>query len=381
MVTLKDSLKVVAVMILAFCAVFISTIFVNFPLDLKGIAHLITDPQVQIIYDAQMTMSGIITACAGGILGAVTLIVLIFAIGRFIDENSANMGVLKALGYSENKIAIGFGKFGLGVLISCVTGYIAAFFFSPLFYSSLIGNELPKVVFTFHIETVLILIVAPALLFSLLSIFYAKLCLRKKPLELINGVKKVKINKLTKKLQIKNSGRPFLKDLKRTILFNNFVLIFFVGFAAFGFSAQIQMAFSMRELTPDYLMTVTLIVIGTILGMVTLLIALTFVINANSKYIALLKAYGYSVKECKKAMFGGYRIISYIGFAIGTGYQFFLVKMLASIFAASYEIPDIKFNFIGLAVTLAAFIALYELIMLFYNRRIGKIPLREIMQT
>lgn len=368
-------------MILAFCAVFISTIFINFPLDLKGIAHLIEDPQIKIIYDAQIIMSGVITACAGGILGAVTLIVLIFAIGRFIDENSANMGVLKALGYSENRIALGFSKFGLSILISSILAYITAYFFSPLFYSSLSGNELPKVIFHFHIETVIILIIMPALLFSALSVLYAKLRLRKKSLELINGFKKIKINKLTKKLQNKSSEGTFLKELKRTILFSNLVLIFFVAFAAFGFSAQIQMAFSMRDLTPDYLMTVTLIVIGSILGAVTLLIALTFVINANKKYLALLKAYGYSEKECKEAMFGGYRIVSYIGFAIGTGYQFFLVKMIASIFAKSYEIPDIKFNFLGFVITLAVFIIAYELIMLLYKRRISKISLREIMQA
>lgn len=385
MVNSKEALKLVAVMILTFCAVFISTIFVNYPIDLKEIKYLITDPQIKVLYDAQMTMSSVITACAGGVLGAVTLLVLIFAIGRFIDENSANMGIMKALGFSEIRIAIRFYKFGLSVLLSSVIAYFAAFLFSPLFYESLwsgdFAMELPRLAFGFHIETVLVLIVAPTVFFSLLSVLYARLRLRKRPLDLINGARKVKVSTLTQRLQSKGSQRTFLKELKRTMLFSNLLLVFFVGFAGFGFSAQIQMAFSMRGLTPDYLMTVTLIVIGATLGAVTLLISLTFVINANKKYIAMLKGYGYTETECCRATFGGYRLVAYIGFAVGTGYQFFLVKTIASIFESTYEMPEVTFNFVGFFATIAAFALFYEAIMFLYKRRINKISLREIMQA
>lgn len=384
MVNIKDSLKHIGVIILTFCAVFISTIFINFPLDLKMIAHLITDPQIQELYDAQIVMSGIIVACAGGVLGTVTLLVLIFAIGKFINGNSAYMGVLKALGYSDSKIALEYSKFGLSVLVSSVLAYVCGYLFSPLFYKSLSGGAFPaELTFGFHIETILILIVAPTIFFSVMSVLYAKQRLRKKPLDLINGTKKVKINKLTQRLQLQNKSgdNSFVKDLKRTMLYSNLLLIFFVGFAGFGFSAQIQMAFSMRELTPDYLMTVTLIIIGAILGAVTLIIALTFVINSNIKYIAMLKAYGYTDNECNNAMFGGYRIVAYIGFCIGTGYQYMLVKMLVSIFENSYEMPEITFNFLGFFITLAVFALAYEIIMLLYKKRISEIPLREIMQA
>lgn len=379
MVGIKDIKRLLSVVILTVCAVSVCTVFLNFRYDLIANADLITDPRLKTLYDAQIMMSGIIIACAGGVLGAVTLIVLLFSIQRFISENSANMGVLKALGYSGNKIALSFSKFGLSVLVGTIIGYFGGYLLSLLIYKSLSSELVENLKFGLHLETILALIVVPSLLFTAISILVAMIKLRKSPLGLIHGYRKEKVNGIVKRSQQKGSTRPFLKEIKRTMLLNNLLLIFFVGFAAFGFSAQIQMAFSMRKITPDYTMSVMLLVIGFILGAVTLLLAFSFLFNANSKYLALLKAYGYTDKESTNALFGGYRIVSYIGFLIGTGYQFFLVKMLVAVFAASYEIPEITFNFVGFAITLVVFVTLYELLMFFYKRKVNSVPLKEIM--
>jgi|AGTN01.1.fsa_nt_gi Predicted permease. len=347
MVNWKAPLKLISVIILTFGAVFICTIFLNYSIDLKGVAHLFDDPQTKIIYEAQLTQSKVIMATAGGILGAVTLLVLIFSIGQFINESSAELGVLKALGYSENRIAFDFAKFGLSVFIASGSAYFAAVAASPVFYNYLSGNEFPALKFGLNIQTPLILIIAPTVLFSVFSVFYAVLRLRKTPLDLIIGAKKIKVNKLTQWLQAKERVSPFLIELKRNILFGNLILIFFVGFAAFGFGAQIQMAFTMKSIQDGWLMPVVFIAFGIIMGLVTLLLALTFVINKNKKYLAMLKAYGYTDGECNKAIFGGYRVVTYIGFAMGTVYQFFLIKSMASLFAGAFDIPEVRFSLLG----------------------------------
>jgi predicted lysophospholipase L1 biosynthesis ABC-type transport system permease subunit len=124
-------------------------------------------------------------------------------------------------------------------------------------------------------------------------------------------------------------------------------------------------------------MTSTFIISGLIVGSVTLLLALTFVINKNRKYIAMLKAYGYTEKECGRAMFGGYRIITYIGFVIGTIYQFLFI---AFIIARAFDNATVNFDVIGFCVALSVFIIVYEFIIHFYKHRIAGINLNEIMQ-
>jgi len=75
-----------------------------------------------------------------------------------------------------------------------------------------------------------------------------------------------------------------------------------------------------QQLMENMIMMSTFVIAGHISGSVTLLLALTFIVSKNKKYLAILKAYGYTDGECTKAIFGGYRIVTYIGFAIGTVY-------------------------------------------------------------
>ncbi len=381
MVTLKSAFKLISVIIITVVVVFICTTFINYPLDLREIEYLITSTEMQEAFiGAQVELADVIIAATVGLFGSIAALILMFSIRQFINQNSAEFGILKALGYSENRIALDFSKFGISVLAGSAFGYILAYLASPAFYGMLASDyELPaKVVFCFRYQVFLVVIVAPALFFSLLAVLYARLRLRKKALDLMNGASEIRINKLTQRLQTKGSKFTFLEELKRTMLSNNLILILFMGFAAFVFAAQVQTAFTVRQLLDNMLMTSTFIISGLIVGSVTLLLALTFLIGKNKKYIAMLKAYGYTGSECGKALFGGYRIVTYIGFLIGTVYQFLFI---AFIIARAFDNVTVKFDVFGFFITLSVFIVAYELIILLYKRRIAKIPLREIMQA
>lgn len=380
MIKLQQSLKMFSVVILCFGAVFICTLFMNYGLDLKSIESETMESATRAIYEGQKTMSSIIVACAGGIMGTIALIVLGFSVSRYINENQSNMGVLKALGYSNLKIGVGFLKFGLSVLCGTLLGCAAGYAFSPIVYNIFNNGELPDVALSFHLSVVIYLVIVPSLLFSLVAFIYSLLKLRKPPLDMIREVQKTRTNKISAKLQSKKNEKPFLQNLKRTILFNNLILILFVGIAGFGFSAQIQIAFLMREVNMDITFSIINLGVGAILGLVTLLLSLSYVLNSNYKYISLLKAYGYTEKECSHAMFGGYRIVSYVGFAIGTIYQFFFMRFMISLFAGAYDI-DLEFNVGGFFITLIAFIMSYEVIMFFYKRKLNQISFKELMQS
>jgi ABC-type lipoprotein release transport system permease subunit len=117
------------------------------------------DEAAQSLFEAQKSMSSITVTAAGGVMGAITLIVLLFIVNRFIYENQSNMGVLKAMGYPAFKIAVSFLKFGLVVLFGCLIGYAAGMAFSPVVYGVFNDGALPDVIFTFHFEVLIYLII------------------------------------------------------------------------------------------------------------------------------------------------------------------------------------------------------------------------------
>lgn len=89
---------------------------------------------------------------------------LLFYIKHYIDTHKKELGILKALGYSNIKIAKSFWVFGISIFIGTVTGYAGAFLIMPWFYA--LQNEdkmLPEITINFH----------PSILFYL---WYCRLC-------------------------------------------------------------------------------------------------------------------------------------------------------------------------------------------------------------
>lgn len=93
-----------------------------------------------------------------------------------------------------------------------------------------------------------------------------------------------------------------------------------------------------------------------------------------------MRVFGYSQKECCRAILGGYRPMSYIGFAIGTVYQYGLLRLTVDIIFKDFEdIPAYEFDFPVMIISLVVFIAIYEILMYVYSEKIKKISIKEIM--
>lgn len=72
--------------------------------------------------------------------------------------------------------------------------------------------------------------------------------------------------------------------------------------------------------------------------------------------------------------------MSYIGFAIGTVYQYALLRIMVDIvFKGIKGVPAYAFDFPVMLISLAAFIAIYEIVMYTYSVKIRKISIKEIM--
>lgn len=177
----------------------------------------------------------------------------------------------------------------------------------------------------------------------------------------------------------KRSQRPFLEDLKKNTLRSKKVLIFFIFFASFCFSAMTQMSFSMKDLSSE-MMGIMMLLIGLVLAFTTLFLAVTTVINGNRKTIAMMRVFGYSQRECSRAILGVYRPCSYLGFALGTVYQYALLRVMVDIVFRDVEgVPVYTFDFPMMFLSLAVFIVVYETVMYFYSERIKRISVKEIM--
>lgn len=375
-VGIKDVLKLVGISIVVCCAVFVCTLFLNYNLDIVGIEDEIVSAQGMIMYEAQIAMGKVVVAVSGGCLALTSVVLIIFYVKNYIDTHGKELGILKALGYSRLKVARNFWVFGLSVLAGSVVGYLGAWLYLPSFYN--VQNAeglLPEFSPQLHLWLALCLTVAPTLFFALLSVFYAFLKLKKPPLDLLKEIQVYKV----KKFKREKEALPFLKDLKRNTLSGRKILVFFVAFSAFCFSAMTQMSMSMRELASEDFAWM-MIIIGLVLAFMSLLLSLTSVIKANTKTHAMMKVFGYSQKECAGAILSGYRPFSYLGFAVGTVYQYVLLKIVVEfVFAELDAMPEYNFDFKALIISFIAFVIVYELIMYIYSLKLSKLSVKSVM--
>lgn len=378
-VGIKDAAKFIGISIISCCAVLVCTMFLNFNMDIVGIKEDIVSEQVMIFYEAQVSTAKVVSMVSGGCLLITSLIMLIFYIKHYIDIHKKELGVLKALGYSNLQIAKSFWVFGISVLVGTVLGFCGAFLLMPSFYT--VQNEdniLPEISVHFHPILLLCLVVVPTVIFSILAVCYACYKLKKPVLTLLKENLQVstKVHKIKSE---KNADCLFIDDLKKNILKSKKTLVFFIVFASFCFSAMTQMSASMKDLA-SVMMGAMTILIGLVLACTTLFLAITTVINGNTKTIAMMRVFGYSQKECCKALLGGYRPLAYIGFAIGTVYQYLLLRIMVDIVFKDMDgVPVYKFDFPVMLISFAVFIVLYEIVMYVYSEKIKNISVKEIM--
>ena len=379
LIGIKNASKLIGISIISCCAVLVCTMFLNFYLDIQSIKSEITSELSMIFYHAQVSTAKVVCLVSGGCLLITSVVMLMFYIKHYIDTHKKELGILKALGYSNLKVAKNFWVFGISALIGTAIGFGGAFLLMPRFYA--LQNEdnmLPETAIHFHPAIFLYFVILPTVGFSLLAIGYAWYQLKSPVLFLLkNDVpSSIRTKKFKEDQSIKGS---FISDLKRTTLRSRKSLTFFMIFASFCFSAMTQMSFSMKDLSSK-MMAAMMLVIGLTLAFTTLFLAVTTVIKGNTKTIAMMRVFGYSQKECCKAILGGYRPMSYIGFVIGTVYQYALLRIMVDIIFRDVEsVPDYQFDVPVMLISLAAFIIIYEILMFAYSGKIKKISIKEIM--
>ena len=296
---------------------------------------------------------------------------------------------MKAIGYGSWKIAVHFWVFGVSVFLGAAAGFGGAFLLMPWFYA--LQNKdhfLPEVLLHFHPEVFALLVILPTAAFSALAICYAGIKLKQPVMLLLKENFRTREGKNRKaagmagkriKEKTQKAEGTFVENLKRSTLRSKKTLVFFIVFASFCFSSMTQMSFSMKDLSSE-MMGAMMLLIGLTLACVTLLLAITTVIRGNTRTIAMMQVFGYSQKECSQALLGGYRPVSYIGFALGTIYQYGLLKVMVDVVFRDVEgVPVYEFDVPVMLVSLVTFAISYEAVMYYYTEKIRGISMKEIM--
>lgn len=374
-ISFKSALKLVGIAIVCFCAVFVCTFFLNFYLDILPLRDEVAEPMMP-LYDAQLATAKMCCAVTGGVLTLIAAIMVVFYVRLYVDEHSKELGTLKALGYSANRLALSFAVFGLSAFVGCALGYGLGHAFMPSVYKWLTIDGL-TVEIHYHVSLLFALVVAPTSLFAVISYVCAYVKLQKPALAILKGEhKQRKAN--TRNGKEKNNG-SFLKEISLKTISDNKLLTFFVTFSCFCFSAMVQMGASMEELV-DGTMGWLILVIGLVLAVTSIFMALTSLIKNTSKSIAMMKTFGYSLSQCVTSVFIGFVPFALLGFAIGTAYQYGLLQLMVNvIFKNVGEVPDYTFNVNAMLITLAAFTVCYTAVTAIYVAKINKVSVKEIM--
>lgn len=381
-VGIKDAAKLIGISIIACCAILVCTMFINFYYDILLIEDKITSDAELLFYNVQITTAKIVCSVSGGVLLATSVVMLLFYIKYYIDTHKKELGILKALGYSNLKIAKNFWVFGTSIFIGTLLGFCLAFLIMPAFYEQQNKDKiLPEITIHFHPSVFFFLVLLPTAAFAVIAILYAFFELHKPVLFLLKEnlqISRAKRKPLSLKKTVEKDC-PFLDGLRKTTLKSKKSLVFFTVFASFCYSAMTQMAASMEDLA-SAMMGIMILIIGIILACTTLFLSITTVIKGNTKTIAMMQVFGYSHKECCAALLGGYRPLSYIGFILGTVYQYALLRIMVEIVFRDIEnVPVYKFDFPVMLLSLFSFLVIYEFVMYCYSKKIRKISIKEIM--
>lgn len=377
-ISFKDAVKFFGISIVVCCAAFVCNMFLNYDADLRSIEPLIEAGAQRTLYDALIMNDIVVCAVSGGCLILTSVVMLIFYIGQYIEANSPKFGILKALGYGNFKIALPYALFGLSVLLGAAVGVGLSWAVIPTFYAAQnADHSFVEVPLKFHAAIPILIIALPTVIFGALSVLIALAKLKMPALALIKGnVRKEKAVKIKER----ESGRSFLSQLSLNVLNERKSLAFFIAFGSFCFSAMIQMSASMPTYTKNEMMGTMMLIIGLVLAGVSLYLAMSTVINCNKKKLAMLKIMGYKLSESGVAVLGLYRIPAYIGFAVGSAYQYgLLAVMINVVFTGVDNVPAYSFDWKVFGICLAAFAVVYELLTLIYTLLIGRTNIKSVM--
>ena len=195
-IRLKDTAKLFGITIIACCAVFVCTLFLSYNIDLAAIKDEIVTEAGTEMYNAQVLMGRVIAAVSGGCLIATSVVMLLFYVKNYISTHGKELGILKALGYSNIKIARHF----LGIRAFGICRMRRGICYGLSLPSDILSKTapnlqtlIPALKVQFHPLLTFALVGAPTIAFAVISVLFAYLKLKSPVLDLLRERQNVKV--------------------------------------------------------------------------------------------------------------------------------------------------------------------------------------------
>ena len=187
---------------------------------------------------------------------------------------------------------------------------------------------LPEIAIHFHWQLLLAFVVLPTAFFMLIAVGYARRQLQTPALRLLK--KSPTPIKVKRKKRSPKKEKDFLTELSSSLIWGRKSILFFVVFGSMCFAAMVQLSFGLRDYTDDIIQTM-MIMIGLILSFSILFLSLGDCRIRSRETLALMKAFGYTDRECQGHILSPYRFWAYLGFVLGTAYQYAIMEILIGV--------------------------------------------------
>ena len=185
--------------------------------------------------------------------------------------------------------------------------------------------------------------------------------------------------KVKRRKRASKKEKSFLKELSSSLIWGRKSILFFVVFGSMCFAAMVQLSFGLRDYTDDIIQTM-MIMIGLILSFSILFLSLGIVVSESRETLALMKAFGYTDRECQSHILAPYRFWAYLGFALGTAYQYGIMEILIGVIKDTVpEKIEHNFDWNVCFWTLLGFAVVYESLFYLSNRKLKKQTIKEVL--
>lgn len=186
------------------------------------------------------------------IFSAITCLMVALLILGMIDAEMSQLGVLKAIGYTNRELSLRYLSLGVIYIIAGLLSTVMLWFVQPLYYKA--NNsifELPTVEGRFPVGLITIVCLAVIILLTLFAVVVASIRLRQSALSLINKSAIKHKSQRSAKINIKCNSGKFLKDIRKIQTKTSTSSVVLILVAGFSVGTLLQMSFLIGNVTKN----------------------------------------------------------------------------------------------------------------------------------
>ena len=142
---------------------------------------------------------------------------------------------------------------------------------------------------------------------------------------------------------------------------------------------MLQLALSLQDMM-DVALQVMMIGIGLILSLSIFYLALLTLLSRHKDSVAILKAMGYSQRDCLSVTLHPYYGVVMLGFLLGSAYQFGIIRLILwLVVGQGSQMGHSGFNWVNFVLAGFLLVIVYTGFNVYFSRRLAQVPIKAIL--